>query len=393
MPRAALAVPIALAAPALLALTACSTPDAALTSCGNTTLADPLLILERGDQSAALARLAGGCLTETGPDPVLGTDQNLLAAHARSFVGVNDDGTLRAVDPVTLLLTQTLSVYPDDPPAPSQPPHGIYGVDVDAAGNLWVSRDDLPELAILAPDGSLVAKVDLGTLDPDEHHPDMNGILIEGDRAFVALGFLTHGGGGGIMNDTARRPGMIAIIDTTSHAIVGHIDLVGHNPVHRLVPTDATGQRFIVATPGRHDSIDPDDGIDLVDLVAGTATQLISETALGGSVDNVVWASPTEAYAITLGPKAGINPTQVIAFDPQRNAVTRTLAKAPWFSDPQQGQGYVHVGLAIDGGDVVVGDHELDDPRLLVFSRANGAALPPIPTNVEAPWGLLVLAR
>jgi hypothetical protein len=384
---------------ALLALAlvqaACSSPPSAPTACtpmvsgSPHALARPLLVLERGGPTAALARIEGIDFVEESPDPVLGSDQFLLAdGQGRPFIGVDDDGSVRVIDPEQIVIRQTFSVYPDHPP--SAIPHGIYGVDVDADGNLWVSRDDVNEVAVIAKDGSLAGTVDLGGLDPDEHHPDMNGILIVGTRAFVALGFLTHGPGGGIASDAARRPGMIAVIDTTTRAIVGHIDLVGHNPVHRLIPIDDTMEKVIVATPGRHDSVDEGDGIDLVDLAAGKATQLISENVLGGSVDEVVWAGPDEAYAITLGPVPMINPTSVIRFDPQSGQVKQpALAQAPFFCDKKNGAGYVHVGLAVDGDVVVVGDHTPGAAAIRVFSRASGEELPALLPSVEAPWGLL----
>jgi hypothetical protein len=354
-------------------------------------LATPMLVLEHGDTSAALARISGSTLVESPADPALGTDQNLLwDSKGTPYAGVNDDGSLHIIDPETLLAVGApFSVYPDHPD--STITHGIYGVDVDASKNIWVSRDDVNEVAVFTPTGSLVTTVDLGGLDPDEHHPDMNGILIVGPRAYVALGFLTHApNGGSIINDTARRPGMIAIIDTTSRAIVGHIDLVGHNPVHRLIPIDDTMQKVIVATPGQHNTVDQGDGIDLVDLAAGTVTQLISETVLGGSVDEVVWAGPEEAYAITLGPVLSVNPTSLIRFDPQSGQVTQPpLARASWFCCMASGQGYVHVGLALDGDVLAIGDHTQEAPAVRVFSRATGAELPSFYATVAPPWALL----
>ncbi len=398
MVRPSLAVLLGLAAaalPAALAASACSSsPSADTITTGWTALPNPLVLLERGTETAALARLAGGTLTETPPDPVLGTDQFLLDAvdaqgNTLIFVGVDDDGSLRAIDPVTLQITATYSVYQDHPAATSTP-HGIYGVAVDPlTGDLWVSRDDVNEVAVIAPDGGF-SHVDLSDLDPVEHHPDMNGILLQGGRVYVALGFLTHADAGAeaILSDLARRPGMIAIIDVATRTIVGQIDLVGHNPVRKLIPVDDAGQRFIVATPGQHDYINAGDGIDSVDLDAGTATQLISETALDGSVDEVVWAGPTEAYANVLGAVPQINPTSVVAFDPQTGVVRPPLAQAPWFTDQANGAAYVHVGLAIDGDVVACGDHDPANPSILLFSRATGQALPPVLPAVEAPWAL-----
>jgi hypothetical protein len=391
-----------------LALAACSPAPASgtVTTCadaGAQGLAYPLLVLERSDEAAGLALLSGGCLTETAPDPVLGTDQMLLDVHnggEAPFVGVNDDGSLRSIDAAKLTIGATFSVYPDHT-APTSIPHGIYGVDKDGSGNLWVSRDDVNEVAVLAPDGSWVGSVDLSSLDPDlPHHPDMNGILVLGGRAYVALGFLTHDpDGGGIISDQARYPGMIAVFDTATRKPLGTIPLVGHNPVRKLIPIDAPnggGTKLIVATPGRHSSVDPDDGIDLVDLATMTATQLVSETALGGSVDEVVWAGPTEAYAITLDPGVA-NATTVWLFDPSTfdpqkpSFVKKTpLAVAPWFGDHTQ-QGYVHVGLAIDGTTLAVGDHTTGSAAIRLFARPAGAALVAVPTTVEAPWALLTL--
>jgi hypothetical protein len=392
-----------------VASAACSTPagDGNVTTCGNAGaqgLASPLLVLEHGEETAALARLTGDCLTETPPDPVLGSDQSLLDAHNAGeapFVGVNTDGSLRSIVADTLTIGTTFSVYPDHPP--SAIPYGIDGVDRDASGNLWVSRDDVNEVAILAPDGSLAGKVDLSSLDPTEGHPDMNGILIVGRYAYVALGFLTHGEDGGIISDLARRPGMIAVIDTVQRQVVNHFDLVGKNPVRKLIPIDGTGTKVIVATPGQHSVVERVTGIDLVDLTAMTATQLVSETAfgvsttdLGGSIDEVVWAGPTEAYAIALGP-GYTNATKVwqfdpSTFDPMLDTVQKTvLAEAPWFNDPTQ-QGYVHVGLAIDGTTLAVGDHTEGDAAIRLFARPLGTTLSPVATTVEAPWALLTLA-
>ena len=361
-------------------------------------------MLEHGDETAALARLSGDCLTETAPDPVLGTDQMLLDAQSAPFVGVNDDGSLRSIVADTLTIGTTFSVYPDHPP--SAIPYGIDGVDRDASGNLWVSRDDVNEVAILAPDGSLAGKVDLSSLDPTEGHPDMNGILIVGRYAYVALGFLTHGEDGGIISDLARRPGMIAVIDTVQRGVVNHFDLAGKNPVRKLIPIDGTGTKVIVATPGQHSVVEPGNGIDLVDLTAMTATQLVSETAFGvsaddtgGSIDEVVWAGPTEAYAITLGP-GDTNATKVWQFDPSTFDPThdtvqkKVLAQAPWFTDPTDPskEGYVHVGLALDGTTLAVGDHTTGAAAIRLFTRPAGTALTPVTTTVEAPWALLTLA-
>ena len=365
--------------------------------CDYVSLPQPLLVLEHGDQgTSALGLLSGGCFDETAGDPVLGQDQMLLDADGEPFVGVNTDGSLRAVDAEKLSVTSTTEVYPDQhvPPGTTPAPHSIYGVAVDAAGDTWVSRDDLSSLAIFKPGGALVTTIDLAGLDPMFHNPRMNGILIEGQTAFVALGFLSTPFPQGDA-DKAWQAGGIARVDTGTHEVGAMIKLMGHNPVRKLIPIDDTGQTVIVATPGEHDAIAAEDGIERVDLAAGKTTQLVSETELGGSVDEVVWGGENEVYAIVLGPEAGLNPTRVLAIDPSRPAghrVVGTLAEAPWFKDKVNGQAYVHTGLALDGPYVLVGDQTNGRTRIHVFSRTTGAeVLPAIPTANGAPTALLAI--
>lgn len=379
---------------ALLALAfaalGCAPAPSLVEVCGYPVLDRPVLVLERGEPTASLARLEGGCLAEAPAELPLGADQNLLAAHGRPFVGVNDNGALFGVDVAGLALKRpALDAYADG--ATSWTAHGIYGVDVDAANNLWVSRDDVSSLVILRPDGKVEDTVDLSALDTKYGNPRMNGVLVQGPYAYVALGFLPTP-----VTDEADRNGGIAEIATAApHDVTRVIDLVGHNPVHALVPTGDPGV-VLVATPGRHDELSDDDGIDRVWLDGSRPTeQLAREKELGGSVEEVAWGGEHEVYAITLGEEPGLNPTRLVVFDPSQPAGPsriHELAKAPWFDDPVNGAAYVHSGLALTRDHVLVGDHTPGAPKIRVFSRATGKQVAAIPTTVGAPWSLLALA-
>ena len=363
----------------------CASPPAVEESCGHVKTESPVLAVERGDQTSAIARLADGCYVETPPDIVLGYDQNLLGADGRAFVGLNEQGTLRELDVQELKLGDAIDVYADKPG--SMTIHGIYGVAIDDAKNLWVSRADAGSIAIVRPDGSVDGAVDLSDLD-DDGVPEMNGISIRDGRAYVALGFLPTVN----LSDSAKREGAVVVIDTVTRERVRVIDLVGKNPVRALIPGDEG--EILVATPGDHDAIDEHDGIDRVVLDGSSdVEQLVSETELGGSVDEIAWGGPTEVYAIVLGEQPGINPTRVVLIDPTRPAgerVVRELARAPYFDDPNA-EAYVHVGLALTEHEVLVGYKRSSDPKILVFSRATGAPLAPIPTRVHPPAALLTL--
>jgi hypothetical protein len=374
----------------------CASPPSSEESCGHAKTDRPVLVLERGDQTSAIARFADGCLVETPADPVLGYDQNLLGVDGRAFVGLNEQGTLQELDVQKLgKLGPAMDAYADMPGSTTI--HGIYGVAIDAAKNLWVSRADAGSIAILRPDGSLDGTVDLSDLDPDGV-PDMNGILIQGGLAYVALGFLEYKDSelGTVVQP--RQRGAIVVIDTATREIVDRIDLAGHNPVQALVPTSNENE-IVVATPGVYDEgvldeIAKDDGIDRVRLDgSGEVTQLVSEAELGGSVSELVWGGPTEVYAIVLGEEPGINPTRVVQIDPTRPAgqrVMKELARAPYFED-HDAAAYVHVGLALTEHELLVGDKRSGEPKILVFSRATGEALAPVPTRVHPPAALLAL--
>ncbi|MFT3766108.1 MAG: hypothetical protein QM820_11420 [Minicystis sp.] len=372
-----------------LAAAGCDSAPGIETTCDFPALDRTVLVLERSDQTSALARLAGGCFAEAPSDLALGADQYPFAVRGRAFVGVNDRGSLHEIDVDALSFRTTFDVYADHP-KPDRP-HGIYGVDVDASGDLWVSRDDVASLVVVKPNGKLDV-VDLSDLDPDGI-PDMNGVLVRDGKAFVALGFLPAWNTPAF-GDHATRAGAVAVIDVATRTRLDVIDLIGHNPVHALVPT-ADPDVVVVATPGAHDELASEDGVERVWLDGSRKTeQVIDEKELGGSVEEVVWGSDTEAYAIVLGPEPGLNPTRVVAFDPSKPAgqrVTRELAKAPWFADAVNGAAYVHAGLALAKDHVIVGDHTPGAPGLRIFARQTGAEVAFIPARNAAPWALVAL--
>jgi hypothetical protein len=378
-----------------VAATGCDAAPETTKTCGYPVLDRTVLVVERGTETSALARLRGGCFEEWPADLALGTDQNLFTAGGHAYVGINDSGLLRQIDPETLEFGATVDAYQDHP-TPVRP-HGIYGVAADDQGSLWISRDDVGSLAVAKPGGAF-ATVDLSGLDPDGI-PDMNGLAVHAGKAFVALGFLPAwnakpDAGVEAFGDHAKRAGALAVLDVATRTVTGTIDLVGHNPVRALVPASADGGVVLVATPGKHDAKAPEDGIDRVWLDGSQATeQLIDEPTLGGSVDEVVWGSDTEIYAIVLGPESGLNPTRLVRIDVSQPAGARVtdLLRAPWFTDPVNGAAYVFSGLALTKGHVLVGDHTPGQAGIHVFSRDTQAEVAFVPALGGAPQGLVSL--
>lgn len=363
---------------ALLSLAACTGSTEPVTTCGGPALERTIVVLETDFQSSALGRIAGGCLTEQLPDLVLGSDLNLLAAGGHAYAGINGEGTLRAIDGATLALGPRLQAYAGAL-GEGGDTHGIYGVDVGAGGELWVSRDDAGSVAVLKADGSPIGSVDLSDLDPDGV-PDMNGILVKDGRAYVALDLLAYTSEGGHLTVTPQEHGAVAVIDNATRQRVLRIELLGGNPAHGLLPTE---DGFVVATPGSFDEAREGDGIDRVRLGATPEVQqVIDEKTLGGSVNELTWASDHEAYAIVLGAVPGVNPTRVVAIDPSQGTVTRELTPLA--------DAFVHSGLVLTDEYVVVGDHTPGAPRVLFFPRAGGSPRE-IPASILPPFALVAL--
>jgi hypothetical protein len=160
------------------------------------------------------------------------------------------------------------------------------------------------------------------------------------------------------------------------------IDLVGSNPSGRFAPLNEEGSRLVVATPGDFSSIDEGDGIDAIDLTTGRSEQIASETALGGSVWEVAVASPTEAYALVLGP-VDPNPVKVMAINP----ATGLVGKEPIF----ERDAFDSAGIAVVGGALLVGEFKKGAAKIHVFGREDGGEIGAITPKLMAPWSLLPL--
>lgn len=355
---------------------ACVTPESTAKGCGALRFKAPVLVLESeySGATSALGRLGeDGCLAEVA-DVSLPHNASLRIAHGRPFVLDDDGGLLIAIRPDALAVSGTFAAYATRPEERPNP----HDVDVDEAGRLWVTRYDLGSLAIIEANGAFGEAVDLSDLDPDGI-PEMDAIRVHGDRAYVAFESLDRT----MFPWLPKRAGGVAILDVAPpHTRRGIIDLVGHNPAGRFVSMNDTGSLVAVPTPGSFYAIDDEDGVDAVDLEAGTARQIVSERALGGSVFDVAVASPTDAYALVLGP-ADPNPSKVVAFNPTTGAVTGD----PLISFPA----FASAGIAVVGDLVLVADFTRGAAKIHVFDRATHEARGEVTPKLLAPWSLLSL--
>lgn len=347
--------------------------------CAGVSLERPVLVLEQSDdhQASALARLdREGCLDEVA-DIVLGADTLLVEANGAPYVIVDDRGadTLFAIDAEALAIAATYAV-----PHPEGSWANAHGLGVTASGELWIGRYNLGSLARLDAGGAPVGEVDLADLDPDGV-PEMDAVLVRGDRAFVSIERLDPTSDDGVWRP--RGPGSLAVLSTSPpYAREGEIPLLGGNPVGPLV--SAGGSVVWVATRGDVYAIDPTGGVDAIDLESGVATTIAFESVLGGTVSEVVFAAEDEGYAIVMGPGPD-SPTSIVRFDPTKPSDPPIVLASP----PAQGQSFVYAGLAVVGSVLVAGNRTRGAAAILLFDRSTGDLLGSVAPRLMPPWSML----
>ena len=354
----------------------CSEPVDQAEQCLGQPLERPMLVIESDrSSSSALGFLdTGGCFTEIA-DVSLGADPSLSQSRGRAFVCARDQGLVLEVEAATRSITNVFVAYTEaeEPPNP-------HDVAVDSSGRLWVARFNSPSVGIVMPDGSWGGSADLSMLGGADGIPDMEAITASGDHIYVALERLNA-------DYKAEGPGLLAAIpaSTPPFAVESSFDMGAQNPFGRLVPAPWDASIVAAAAPGEIDATSDGttNGVVLLSLQSGEADLAISEAELGGSPIEIALASPSEAYAIVSGPVPGVNPTSVVAWNPETHKVTRTLAGPA--------EGFVHAGIAVNGPFVVVGDHTPGAPRIRFFDRASGAEAISITPKLLPPIGLLTL--
>ncbi|AKT37344.1 SMP-30/gluconolactonase/LRE family protein [Chondromyces crocatus] len=349
----------ALSTVASLLATGCVSPETTATTCADVRVEQPILLLESDLRTTSgLGRIDGeGCMTETAGGLALSGDTTLSSSSRQLFVLDRSAGLVHRVTAETTQLDETFRAF-DDTEGRANP----QDVAVDAEGRLWVTRFDHPSVVVLDRRGAISARVDLEPYADADGNPEAAAIHIADGTAHVALEKLDAKATDAIYPPTG--PGVVLAIPTRLDGAITPIELAGRNPFGRFVEALWDPKLLAIATPGDFGELTAGDGIDLIDTAEGKARQIISEVALGGSATDVALVGPNEAYALVAGPEDGVNPTRVVAFDPERGEVTRVLAKA---------EGYYHWGLLIVGDLLVVGDRTPGRARVVFFDRSTGS--------------------
>lgn len=337
----------------------------AVWACGATTAAPAadascddvqLLVAASDHASSVVCGVPNHC--ELGPRTTgedLGKDPQLSMSNGRTFF-INRSGTpgelifeldAKCGSPIT-----ELSVHEDG--VADVNPH-----DVAAApdGSLFVVLYNVPRIVVVrgktGADTVVEATIDLSKYDEVDGNPQAESIQIVNvagvPKAFVALERLDDNDKVHYLGST--RDSYMLRIDVATRAVEDVIVLKGRNPFNPMALLSASGALFL-AEPGNFDAPDePLAGIERFDTATSTSRLLVPEHELGGSVAEV---AVTEGcgVAIVAGPQKTVNPTSLVAFDPESGKVLSPLG-APLLGPTP---GYDLQALAWRGNFLYVGD-------------------------------------
>ncbi len=237
-------------------------------------------------------------------------------------------------------------------------------IAVMSSTKAYVTRLASSRLLIVDPStGDSTGAIPLGAFADADGIPEMDRMIVVGDRLFVSLERLSN------FQPTDRS--LVVAIDTQADTVIDAdpatpgiqaITLPGTNPVTRFC-YDPVHAKLAIGCVGSYGALDG--GVALVDPFALVADGwAITESALGGDVLDVTLDTPTRAFAIVSD--AAFN-TSLVAWDPSAGQPTGTVFAPGGFS-------LADMGLD-DAGELYVCDNDFTAPGLWVFAAATGATL------------------
>ena len=231
----------------------------------------------------------------------------------------------------------------------------------------YVSRGNETELLVIDPSsGSHLETVDLSQFSDADGIPEMDCMILIGDLLFVSIQRLDR-------NNywLPVSPSYLAVIDTRADTLydcdpiapgVQAVELSGTDPYGELHFDPYTGLLYFTSV-GWWGMIDG--GIEKVDPSALESLGFIlTESAAGGDINDVVLFSPTIGYAVVTD--ASFN-NFLVRFDPSTGTLTDTLYSPG---------GYVLADIEISpGGELFLCDRTATDPGIRIYDAARGCAI------------------
>jgi hypothetical protein len=260
-------------------------------------------------------------------------------------------------------------------------PHDVLAVDPN---RLFITRYEPPYNDILIADrstGATLGFIDLSGLATNASGtPRADGLVMADGLVFAGLQNIDG-------SFTEYGPGLVAAIDPATAAVERTIVMTGLNPFGRPAIHPSNGHLYF-AMAGVFQGGLPQQlvgGIEVVDpRTLTTLGLLVDDDLLGGNVSSVALSRAAGAdvgYCIVTT-TAGVN--MVRRFDPDTGAVAAGVVYQSATFLPE---------LVADGdGYILVAEHDLNDPRLVVIDAATGSVVA-TPRISLPPFSIAVLTR
>lgn len=254
--------------------------------------------------------------------------------------------------------------------------NGTNPHDIAFAGDTkaYVTRFEESSVLIVNPAAQpdcsdfIRGSIDLSAVADADGIPDMDLMAVVGERLYVSVQRLD-------INNVLRLPatnGAIAVIDTTTDALIDTIELSGANPFAATKGLTVSGGALYIAEAGLFGVMDG--GIERVDLASRRAEGFfVTEADLGGDIVDFVLISDHLAYALV---SRATFDTVLIAFDPASGSILDTLLAADDFT-------LLDIEVN-DRGELFLTDRGRERDGVRIFRAADGAAL----TNEPLDLGL-----
>lgn len=241
-------------------------------------------------------------------------------------------------------------------------PHDIA---VAAANKAYITLYERAELLIVNPSARsdcsdfVRGTIDLSSVADADGIPDMDQMIIVGDRLYVSLQRLD-------INSILRTPATnaaLAVIDLATDSLLGTIELAGENPFAATKGLTLHNGLLYLSQVGVIGIADG--GIERVDLAAArSGGWVIREGAFGGDITDFVLVTDRHGYAIVSRTDFS---TQLVEFDPATGTVGATVFTAPGFT-------LADIELN-DRGELYLADRDRNSGGIRIFRAADAAPL------------------
>ncbi len=256
--------------------------------------------------------------------------------------------------------------------------NGTNPHDIAFASNAkaYVTRFEKSELLIVNPAAQpdcsdfIRGTIDLSGLADADGIPDMDLMVVVGDRLYVALQRLD-------INTLLRLPaanGAIAVIDTNTDRVVDTIELTGENPFSATKGLTVRDDLLWVAEAGRFGVMDG--GIERIDLATnrGEGGFYVTEEDLGGDIVDFVLVDDHLAYAIVSRDDFS---TTLVAFDPTTATIIDTLVSV---------DGFTLLDIELDDrGEIYLTDRDRQHDGMRIFNARERVEITTQPLDVGLP--------